>query len=52
MKTIEEIYQEMLACFAEETGMELAGTGDWLEGQRFSGSVSDEELRAWIEGLS
>ncbi|MBQ1516421.1 MAG: flavodoxin [Lachnospiraceae bacterium] len=31
---------------------ELAGTGDWLEGQRFSGSVSDEELRAWIEGLS
>ena len=31
---------------------ELSGTGDWLEGQRFSGSVSDEELRAWIEGLS
>ena len=28
MKTIEEIYQEMLACFAEETGMELDGTGE------------------------
>lgn len=28
MKTIEEIYQEMLASFAGETGMELDGTGE------------------------
>ena len=29
----------------------LAGTGTWLEGQRFSGNVSEEELQSWIEGL-
>ena len=29
----------------------LAGSGTWLEGERFSGSVSEEELQAWIEGL-
>ena len=28
MKTLEEIYQEMLDCFAAETGMELDGTGE------------------------
>lgn len=28
MKTIEEIYQEMLACFTQETGMALTGTGE------------------------
>ncbi len=28
-----------------------AGTGNWLEGQRFSGSTTEDELRAWIEGL-
>ena len=28
---------------------ELAGSGDWLEGQRFAGNVSEEELQAWIE---
>ena len=28
-----------------------AGSGKWLEGQRFSGSVSEDELRTWIEGL-
>ena len=27
----------------------LAGAGAWLEGQRFSASVSDEELQAWID---
>ena len=30
---------------------ELADSGTWLEGKRFSGNVSDEELRSWIEGL-
>ena len=30
---------------------ELAGSGTWLDGERFSGSVSEEELKSWIEGL-
>lgn len=30
---------------------ELAGSGNWLDGERFSGSVSEEELKSWIEGL-
>ena len=29
----------------------LAGTGTWLEGERFSGSVSEAELQSWINGL-
>ena len=30
---------------------ENAGSGNWLEGQRFSGSVSEADLQAWIDGL-
>ncbi|OZG67547.1 flavodoxin [Bifidobacterium eulemuris] len=30
---------------------ELAGTGDWLEGQRFGSSTSDDDVRSWVEGL-
>ena len=30
---------------------ELAGSGTWLEGERFSGSVSEEELQDWISVL-
>ena len=30
---------------------ENAGSGNWLEGQRFSGSTTEDELRGWIEGL-
>lgn len=30
---------------------EQAGSGNWLTGQRFSGNVSEEELRSWIDGL-
>ena len=30
---------------------ELAGSGTWLAGERFSGGVSDEEVQAWIDGL-
>ena len=30
---------------------ELAGSGTWLQGERFGGSVSEEELKSWIEGL-
>jgi putative NADPH-quinone reductase len=29
----------------------LAGNGTWLEGKRFSGNVSEEELKSWTEGL-
>lgn len=28
-----------------------AGSGNWLDGERFGGSVSEEELQAWIDGL-
>lgn len=28
-----------------------AGSGTWLDGKRFDGGVSEEELRTWIEGL-
>ena len=30
---------------------EQAGSGVWLSGKRFGGSVSEEELREWIDGL-
>lgn len=30
---------------------EMAGTGNWLEGERFSSSASAEDVRAWIESL-
>ena len=29
-----------------------AGSGSWLEGQRFDGNVTEDELKAWIDGLS
>lgn len=31
--------------------MEMAGTGNWLEGQRFRSSASEEDVRVWVEGL-
>lgn len=31
---------------------QAAGTGNWLEGQRFSGSVSEEEVSDWISSLA
>ena len=31
---------------------ENAGSGNWLAGRRFSGSVSESDLRSWIQGLS
>ena len=30
---------------------DLAGTGDWQDGQRFSSGVSQEEVQEWIDGL-
>ena len=34
-----------------ETLSELAGDGNWIEGQRFSSGVSEEELQEWIESV-
>ena len=31
---------------------ELAGTGTWLEGQRFRGSASQEDVAAWVGSLN
>lgn len=30
---------------------ELAGTGDWQDGMRFSSNVSEEDIVAWVESL-
>lgn len=30
---------------------EMAGTGEWQEGIRFSSSVSEEDVRSWVSGL-
>lgn len=30
---------------------EMAGTGNWLEGNRFSSNVSESDVQEWIEGL-
>lgn len=31
---------------------EMAGTGEWLEGERFRSGASEETVRSWVEGLS
>ncbi|MBO4591265.1 MAG: flavodoxin [Eubacterium sp.] len=30
---------------------ENAGSGNWIEGDRLNGNISEEELKSWIEGL-
>lgn len=30
---------------------ELAGTGDWMEGERFSSSVTEDIVQTWVESL-
>ena len=30
---------------------DLAGTGTWLEGERFRSSASQEDVNAWVESL-
>lgn len=30
---------------------EMAGTGNWLEGERFSSGASEEDVKAWVGGL-
>ena len=44
----------ILDTFVEEynfEGITVIPFWTWLEGQRFSGNVSEEELQSWIEGL-
>ena len=31
---------------------ELAGTGNWLEGQRFRSSVAEADVVEWVNGLN
>lgn len=31
--------------------VEKAGTGNWLSGNRFSGSATEDEIKKWISGL-
>ena len=31
---------------------EMAGTGDWQEGQRFSSGVSTSDVQSWVNGLN
>ena len=31
---------------------EMAGTGDWQEGQRFSSGASSADVQSWVNGLS
>ena len=30
---------------------EMAGTGNWLEGERFRSSASEEDVQAWVDSL-
>lgn len=30
---------------------EMAGTGNWLEGERFSSGVSEEDVKTWVDSL-
>ena len=30
---------------------EVAGTGNWLEGMRFSSAVSESDVRTWLEDM-
>ena len=29
----------------------MAGSGNWLEGERFTSSTSESEVETWISGL-
>lgn len=31
---------------------DMAGTGDWQEGQRFQSSASDEDVAEWVNSLN
>lgn len=31
---------------------EMAGSGDWQEGKRFSSNASEEEVQDWVKSLN
>ena len=31
---------------------EHAGSGRWLEGQRFAGDATEDEIREWLKGIT
>lgn len=31
---------------------EMAGSGEWMEGQRFSSNATEEDVRAWLEEMN
>ena len=31
---------------------QAAGTGEWLDGQRFSGNVSESDVAQWLDSLA
>ncbi|MCR4615853.1 MAG: hypothetical protein K5756_06870 [Clostridiales bacterium] len=35
-----------------DTLAQLAGSGSWLQGKRFPGSVEEAEISAWIDEVS
>ncbi len=37
---------------SDDTLAKLAGTGEWLQGRRFSGSVSEEQLKQWTDSVT
>ena len=48
----------LFECLAAQDGFisgellaELAGTGDWQEGQRFRSSASQEDVTEWVDSL-
>ena len=30
---------------------EMAGTGDWLDGERFSSNASEDDVKTWLDSL-
>lgn len=36
---------------SDELLEEMAGTGEWLEGERFRSGASEETVQEWIESL-
>lgn len=49
----EEIGEEEPADETESGGLlaEAAGTGDWLEGERFQSNASKESVQEWVDSL-
>ena len=53
-ETDNEMASEEQTSETEQSGQNLAdnaGSGSWLEGKRFAGGASEDEIRTWIDGL-